>query len=738
MLPLDQIINLIGSPHSLSANLNTMKRNYNFFIIVFLLCLSLISNATDITYHVSFDPGLTTEAINGEDGIDYVKLSLSECKLDLTEGAPQLPLKYVKLIIPANEETDYVEFTKEEITITPLKYLVWPGQKPVPTSDNFSGNEFVSPDIIIYGSDSYYPKEQVRIVRTNYIRGNKVVVLAVSPVLYNPVKNQIELTTSLGIVLHLKDSQYIPLTAKVRDKAEFDNNLKTLVVNDEDVKKYSVIQEKNTDFEVSNLKSAKKTLGIPIDCDYVIITPSALASYFNDFIQWKRQKGLDVELVTTEAISQNYTGDLISGIYDEAGKIRQFLYEAYQNGLEYALLGGSAVPFRYGTGEDNTWNSLVTNDYKIPSDLYFSDFNGDWNVDGDQYYGEQSNDDVEVGAEIGVGRLLLNSSNQITQWADKVMVYEKNPGESRPAYLRSAFFTQADQLQQINEANDIVSHFGSFFSSYTVYEEEYNGVANPNSAASPQFPTGNQVVSAMSGNYGFVSWFNHGSPNNVAVATKGLNDCGSDDKKKVTNCNSVQGNCGYVENYNGMDDVYTGSYPFILYTIACETTPFDSWFSVEPTINMGAQATNQQGRGGPVFLGNTRYGWVYQSWYLQQDFTDLLVAGTCRLGTAESNSKVSYNDHFCDLSHNLIGCPEIEIWSATPTQFSSAYKSVNGTTVYVNTGGVSNCTISVISSTDYGASYQSVLTGASQGYFYNVPTNYIVTINKHNYIPKIL
>jgi hypothetical protein len=195
--------------------------------------------------------------------------------------------------------------------------------------------------------------------------------------------------------------------------------------------------------------------------------------------------------------------------------------------------------------------------------------------------------------------------------------------------------------------------------------------------------------------------------------------------------------CAYPENMNGIDDLSVNSKPFILYTLACETMPFDTWVSTDPVYNLGAQITNQQGRGGPVYLGNTRYGWVYDSWYLQQEFTDRLAGGTCRIGRAEADSKGTSGDHYVWLSHNLLGCPEIEIWSAIPSQFSSAYSNRNGTTVTVNTGGVTNCTISVISKNDYGAGYQSVARGVSQNSFYNVPANYIVTITKHNYIPWI-
>ncbi|MCF8360699.1 MAG: hypothetical protein K9H26_18235, partial [Prolixibacteraceae bacterium] len=695
----------------------------------------LISRATVITHHVRFEPDLKIASQTADDGNLYSTVSLAGYKMDLTEGAPQLPVKYIKLIIPAGEEPDYLEYSKGKGETELIKEFIIPVQKPIPTSTEFTGNEFVGPDKEIYNSDSFYPGERVRYLRTDCVRGNKIVSLAVSPICYNPVKGQVEFVTDIDITLYLKNSDMKPLTAPVRCKEQFNGYLKSLVDNDEDVEKYSVIEQKQASGEVIDMKSTKLTSGISINCDYVIITPSSLSSYFNDFIQWKRQKGIDIELITTQAISSAYTKDTISDIYDEAGKIRQFLCEAYKNGLEFALLGGdgSTVPFRYGWGS----NLSADPDYEIPTDLYFSDFEGDWKVDPDFRYGEPTDDDVDYGAEILVGRLLCDAGVHITNWTDKVEWYEKNPGNGSTSYLRKAFYTQADQMQRDDQANDIINRFNGFFTTNTVFEEEYNGVPNHYSAESPQFPTGNDVVSEICDGYGFVSWFNHGSPNNVAVGTKLHNECGSNDKKKVTNFDNVQSYCGYIETDNGMEDIYCSSFPFVLYTLACVTTPYDTYNAVSPTDNLGARFTNQQGRCGVVYIGNTRDGRVSPSWCLQQDFTELLEDGTYRLGTAMANSKVSYSNHYLSLSQNLIGCPEIEIWSATPSQFSSAYITDGGSSVYVNTGGVNNCTISIISGNDYGASYQMVYTGMSQATFYSVPANYIVTITKHNYIPEI-
>jgi hypothetical protein len=403
------------------------------------------------------------------------------------------------------------------------------------------------------------------------------------------------------------------------------------------------------------------------------------------------------------------------------------------------LLGGdyNTVPIRYGWGSDY----IPDSDYEIPSDLYFSDFDGDWNVDGDTRFGEPSQDDVNYGSEIFVGRLLCTNGSQIQAWTQKLLQYEKNPGNGSTSYLKKAFYTQADELQQDDQARDIANRFGSIFTTNTIYEEIYNGTPNYNSTASPQFPLGAQVINEMNTGYGFISWFNHGSPRGIGVGTMGFNECNTDVKKIMSNYDSNPGTgCTYyAETGNGLDNLTASNKPFVLYTLACETTPFDTWLGIAPTDNLGAMVTNQSGKGGPFFLGNTRYGWVSSSWDMQQRFTANITGGTYRLGAAEANSKGSNGDHFVWLSHNLIGCPETEMWTDTPSNFTTAFAAKCGSNVIVNTGGVTYATVCVMSSNDGGAAYWSVdESSPTQKTFYNVTEPFVVTITKHNYIPKII
>jgi hypothetical protein len=159
----------------------------SLFVWLFICCLTP-AQATDIKHKVIFDTKVVIDTTIAADGNTYSVIKFPDCSFSQEEGMPQLPVRIINLIIPANEEPAKVICTKGAGTVLSLKYPILPVQKPIPTSLNFVGNEFVFPNKKIYSLDNQYPEERARIVRTNYIRGNKIVVIEVSPVAYNPVK----------------------------------------------------------------------------------------------------------------------------------------------------------------------------------------------------------------------------------------------------------------------------------------------------------------------------------------------------------------------------------------------------------------------------------------------------------------------------------------------------------------------------------------------------------------------
>ena len=470
--------------------------------------------------------------------------------------------------------------------------------------------------------------------------------------------------------------------------------------------------------------------------EYLVVTSPGLIGAFDEFIKWKRRKGLNIGIISTEDIAFYSGYDL--DIHDQPGALRSTLFKFYKRGLKYVLLAGDhkTVPIRYGTGTNNKWGEGDI--YKIPSDLYFSDFDGNWDTDDDKYFGEP-NDSIDAGPEIFVGRLLCSSEEEVKSWSAKVIQYEKDPGRGDNSYLTKAFFTQADQMQRDDQARKIAALFKPVYKETTIFEEP-----EPNSRYVPSFPRGSDVINELNqNNYGLISWFNHGKPTAVAMSTYGENlPCDSfpgpgGAKRKLTSLDHYDGGCDIDEAGNGLDNMQNYSHPSVVYTIACETIPFDD-YKHENQKNIGEAFTELPDIGGPIYLGNTRYGYVKSSFELYKKFIEqILDSGRVNFGQAEAYSKRNLNNHFLNLSHNLLGCPETVLWTDVPSNFTQVVVKREGKNVTVDILDVENCRICLMSKGDKGKSFWEMTNGRSKHTFYNVPSSFYVTVTKHNYLPYL-
>jgi hypothetical protein len=320
--------------------------------------------------------------------------------------------------------------------------------------------------------------------------------------------------------------------------------------------------------------------------EYVVITTPDLIPAFEELIGWKRRKGIDAGIINIYDIYADpgsASGDVVSNIIDDAGKLRQYLADAYLNGLVYAVIGGDStiLPLRHGSGEDDDYIVISADDARIPADQYFTDFNGNWNVDGADpdlvvRYGEPTDDNVDLAPEIFVGRILCRTERDVENMVHKIIQYERNPGRGNYSYLTQAFFDQADECQAGNEAGIVSTQFP--FLTTTTWQE-VPSANDPN----PTWPTGPLFISQMTNNYGLVSIFAHGSPNNQAIRASNYNGCGPTQKEKVTCLDNFLGFCTPSQTgdaFDNLDDFNHRlhdyhNYPNIFYSIGCETTPIE-------------------------------------------------------------------------------------------------------------------------------------------------------------------
>ncbi|MEW6557927.1 MAG: C25 family cysteine peptidase [Elusimicrobiota bacterium] len=336
----------------------------------------------------------------------YHKLLLSNCYSTTKIGEPQLPVKYMKFIIPAGTEIAKIKIISAKKKEIRGEYNIYPAQAPVP----FSRPElfkFTAPKEEIYSSSQIYPAEIVESLGNEYLDGVNITAVGVYPVQYIPLKKKLVFNQEIEFQLILKASAKKPKIFGKEIKKKLRSWLEKTVSNPEDIDRYI---DSYKDFLPE--KGSKLAPG---NYAYVIITNQLLEGDFHPLVDWKTKKGVRTKVVTREWIEVNYTGT------DVPEKIRNFIIDAHSTwGTVWVLLGGdvSVIPTR------------ITDPYvdseRPACDMYYACLDGNWNADGDANYGEPE-DSVDMLAEVFVGRAPVEDAVEVGTFVNKVLTYEQTP-----------------------------------------------------------------------------------------------------------------------------------------------------------------------------------------------------------------------------------------------------------------------------------------------------------------------
>ena len=647
---------------------------------------------------------LSISSVECENGSIYSQLEYEGIDTKIEEpGMPELPTYYLNVPLPWGATNIDVDVQRKSITTFELDYPIFPAQEQPTTSFLPSESDFTEPSSEIYTKNFNFPEKVASIAWTLNSSGvSNEVVIAIYPIVYTPRLNTIELSKSLTVTIN-----------------------------------YFIDNKNSHKLTLHNSSS----IGLPF-YEYCVITRDSLIPSFERIIAWKRTKGIDAGAVSLESIlSNSYCySDTVSGINDDAGKIRQYLQYANLSGKgKYVFFGGNdgILPIRYGTKTHNSWiNTIDSVELKVPTDQYFSELNSNWNQDNDNHYGEPGFV-MDYNPELFVGRLLCENSMDVGFNTNKLLRYERNPGNGDFDYLKKAFYCQSDEMQLYNKAQQLVATCNDVFTTNTILEElpSYD-------ALNPTFPSGTEVIEAMNDtHYGYLNWLGHGHP--LAICTKSDGVRQSDSVYGITPIQTDTVPYTFREEGHGLDNMDNKDYPAIVYSISCTITPFDSYRSpFDSHPNIGQSFTMGKDYGGPALIGNTRVGYVTSSTNLQKLFNGKIK--DCSLGESLSYAKRDYNNptykHYMSLTTNLIGCPELHMWTNIPNFFGNIVKTDSSTsdtnlsfTAYSDTVEVAVRDVwgnDEVALYTFHPSYSNLTIPNSQGK--------LITLKAINHIPEIL
>jgi len=532
----------------------------------------------------------------------------------LSPGHPMLPLKTFFVGLPPGCIVDTIELLEEKTTQLPGQYTLQ--NAPVVGSDDGRIIE-KNQDDFLSSSTEKYPADFYEYLGPSHLRKYSLARIRFSPMTYYPESQTLLLHDHITIRLH-----YLP-TDTVSDVLISDTAMDAIAADL--IYNYATI---STVYQASEQK--RQTY------DYVIITTSSLVSSLTGFLTWKTTAGFSVNIVTLTWILANYPA------VDTPKSIRDFLIANYASwGIKYVLIVGShgSIPMRMCYPDPA--NHMIDGIHDIPTDYYYADLTGNWDSDGDGFYGERGQDNVDFVPEVWVGRIPSDGPTAISSITSKIQQFEQTAytGWKRNAMLLGAVYSYAnednnqqprwdgaDLMQQLK--NNVLSGF----SITTMYEQA--GLSPCTYSCTMALSNAN-VVAQWGGStgWGIVNWAAHGQA--TAANQKVWTWDDGDTIPETTVPGEIIWPIMIQHTDNGL---LNNAMPPIVFAVSC-------FVSLPEGVNLGASLLVS---GASAFIGATRTSWGSIGWISPSygghetvcyDFTDRIANNNEDCGHALYSTK---------------------------------------------------------------------------------------------------
>lgn len=623
-----------------------MKKIFTFLLLV-LFAASLSAQVTEHTYH--FDKPETS--VFGSDQI----ISFENTMLQGKPGEPMMPYHAVNLLLPPGHEAIAISVIGAGEVSLPGNYKLAPAQFSRPLS--IPGFLMQSENEEVYNSTAIYPSKLHGNLSTHYMNGFAYAQSVFTPVKYIPAEGKISYFTKVTIRIESRE------TSRGREALK---NLTSSVVLSKSALKNAQNPEKASLYSLPKASSN--------DYQILIISPQTFSASLNQLAELYLPVGLKSQIATTEFIQANISGS------DLPEKIRNYIIQQYQqNGIEHVVLAGDVehVPYRgfYCTVQ----SSSVYTDTNIPSDLYYSALDGNWNTNGNNLWGEIGEDDLLP--EVSVGRMSFSDNTELAAMLNKTTMYQNEPvlGELRNPLLagENLYYNPdtwgSDYLELL-----IGTHNANGYTT-TGIPEDHNFVKLYDEI---EIWDKYMLMATINAGRNFVHHVGHANQDYVMKLNMW----------DITN-----------SNFSGANGV-THNFP-VVYTHGCICGAFDVSDCIgEKMVSIDNFAA--------AFVGNSRYGWFNEgqtegpSAHLHREFTDALFADSLnRIGRAHMESKAATAPwvnapgqweegalRWCFYDCNVLGDPLMAIWTNEPIAIATTYPTTitTGTLqfdVTVTTGG---------------------------------------------------
>jgi len=521
----------------------------------------------------------------------------------------------------------------------------------------------------VYGKDTPYPSGVLTLLPGSQMRKWKYARIAFVPFRYDPSSGKLILIRSVSCTLSFETEPLpgAPVSAE-RQKAlvesvtllndsVLDSEALPLFYNRTQARSLYSLEKERLETEVRKIGAELALQGVQAVpspkpstvYDYVIITTNTIQSSLtklSSFTTHLQNMGFS-PLVITETQYGSLTGQSPDGT---AEKIRQWLKNNYSTySVKYVLLIGDPDPDDPSNGSDTIgdvpmkmmWprrhDTMYTSDKESPTDYFYADLTGNWDIDGDGYFGEWGSNaednqsgGVNFAQEVYVGRIACVGANytDVDSILQKTINYDTASGDLTwrdRILLPMAISSYANEYSNggprtdgLNVPEDVVDDYANSagFSHYVFYERTgvapVPSTAKYNNGSDLSIDTTN-IVNEWLNHYGCVFWWGHGNQTGAYrwLWTNDTNNPGVPDAAELqftpfftsTNCSSLN-----------------DSYPSIVYQCSClNGYPENTGNLGYSLLKNGAVATVSASRVSWYIPGT----WSHSNWQYLPDNTNI-------------------------------------------------------------------------------------------------------------------
>ncbi len=383
---------------------------------------------SEILNEYSFAGAMVYDSHYGND--DYDVLSIPDFSSMSEPGKPALPVHVDNVLLPGNARATIEIVAAESQTYT--GYNIQPALTPAIDTEGADEPEFII-DRKLYSTDAFFPAQPVYITSQQFLRGNKLISVAIAPVQFNPVTKTLKVFTKIKYkVSYQGGSDFQQMQQENSD--HYLDMFRNISINSGQIPATSAV--KTTSSSSPN---------------YLIITHDNYRAAADTLAKWKSMLGYRTEIISSASWTSAMVKDSI-----------HTRYAAFSPKPDYFVIIGDHedVPAEIHQAPDGTY---------FGTDLYFACMDG-------------SGDYVP---DMAHGRISVSDSTMAMTVILKTVNYERNPVVDASFYNKAtncAYFQGYEYMGQtycnrrfLHTSEDVHSYLSA--QGYTIdriYETESN------------------------------------------------------------------------------------------------------------------------------------------------------------------------------------------------------------------------------------------------------------------------